>query len=324
MAVAGKSASISHELLGAPAEFFNPNLLMFLGSVCLFITCFCGYAYWDWPRWLVFFLNFLSLYVLGTVIHDASHGSAHRNPFLNEALGHGSALLQGFVYPVFKRVHMQHHAHVNDPDNDPDHYVSTGGPLWLIPVRFFYHEVFFFKRQLWRKGKYDLLEWSLSRLVVVATFGLAFYFGLSDYILNYWLPPAFIMGLLLGLFFDYLPHRPFAETARWHNARVYPSPITNILLLGQNYHLIHHLWPTVPWYRYQTAYREARHLLDERGCKQTLDIWENRRQLASFLYDCVLGIRWGGHQARPATREIDGSRAGEAPVESISSSLSGR
>ncbi|WP_017327296.1 fatty acid desaturase [Synechococcus sp. PCC 7336] len=300
MTVAGKRRSIPHELIGAPDEFFNPNVLMFLGSLCLAVCCFCGYAFWAWPRWLVFWLHFVALYVLGTVIHDASHGSAHKIVWLNEALGHGSALLQGFVYPVFKRVHMQHHANVNDPVNDPDHYVSTGGPLWLIPVRFFYHEVFFFKRQLWRKGKYDLLEWGLSRSLVVFTFGMAIHFGYTDYLLNYWLPGAFIMGLLLGLFFDYLPHRPFLEKARWYNARVYPSAITNLLLLGQNYHLIHHLWPTVPWYKYQAAYREAKPVLEEKGCDCSLDIWRDRREIGKFLYDCVLGIRWGDNHREGA------------------------
>jgi beta-carotene hydroxylase len=288
---APKRRSIPHELVGPPQSFFNPNLVMFLGSVILTASCFGGYAFWHWPGWAVFWLNFLSLYVLGTVIHDASHGVAHRNKLMNEALGHGSALLQGFVYPVFKRVHMEHHAHVNDPDNDPDHYVSTGGPLWLIAPRFFYHEVYFFRRGLWRKGKWDLLEWGLSRATVVITFVLAFQFGYSDYIMNYWLPPACIMGLLLGLFFDYLPHRPFHEQGRWNNARVYPGWLTNILLLGQNYHLVHHLWPTVPWYKYQTAYKEAKHLLDEKGCKQTLGIWQGT-EFWSFLYDALIGIRF--------------------------------
>ena len=39
----------------------------------------------------------------------------------------------------------------------------------MIAARFFYHEVFFFKRQLWRK--YELLEWFLSRLVVFSIVG---------------------------------------------------------------------------------------------------------------------------------------------------------
>jgi len=298
-----KPFTLPRELLGPPPEFWNPTLLMFLAAVALSASCFGGYAFWHWPRWLVFWLNFVALYVLGTVIHDASHGSAHRNRFLNEALGHGSALLQGFVYPVFKRVHMQHHAHVNHPEDDPDHYVSTGGPLWLIAPRFFYHEVFFFKRQLWRKGRWDLLEWGLSRLVVILTFALAIHFGYTDYIMNYWLPPAFIMGFLLGLFFDYLPHRPFQSQERWYNARVYPGWLTNILLLGQNYHLIHHLWPSVPWYKYQAAYWVAKPELDARNCHQTLGIWQ-KGEFWSFVYDALIGLHWHKPAAGAASAEF--------------------
>ncbi|MEM9154598.1 MAG: fatty acid desaturase [Cyanobacteria bacterium J06642_2] len=298
MSGGAKTVRIPRELLVPPDSWINTNVLLFVGSYCLALSSFLGYAAWDWPRWIVFICNFLALYVLGTVIHDATHGAAHRNRFVNEALGHGSAILQGFVYPVFKRVHIQHHAHVNDPENDPDHYVSTGGPLWLIPVRFFYHEVYFFKRRLWRKGKYDLLEWFISRSIAIATFTLAAATGYSDFLMNYWLPPAFIMGLLLGLFFDYLPHRPFVETARWQNARVYANPITNIFLLGQNYHLIHHLWPSIPWYKYQEAYHIAKPVLDARNCDQSLDIWRDPKNILNFLYDCFIGIRWNGHHDR--------------------------
>ncbi len=76
-------------------------------------------------------------------------------------MGHGSAILLGFSFPVFTRVHLQHHIHVNHPKNDPDHIVSTFGPIWLIAPRFFYHEVFFFQRKLWRR--YELLQWGIER-----------------------------------------------------------------------------------------------------------------------------------------------------------------
>jgi beta-carotene hydroxylase len=131
-------------------------------------------------------MNVLALHMAGTVIHDACHNAAHRNRVMNAMMGHGSALMLGFAFPVFTRVHLQHHANVNDPENDPDHYVSTGGPLWLINVRFLYHEVFFFKRRLWRK--YELLEWFLSRLIVV-TYSLYLLsvrlFGLHSQLLVY-------------------------------------------------------------------------------------------------------------------------------------------
>ncbi|MGL5083595.1 MAG: beta-carotene hydroxylase [Microcoleaceae cyanobacterium] len=280
--------TVPRELL-LPAGGLNVTLLMFLGALALIFLSTVGYWRWDWPGWGCFCINVLALHLSGTVIHDASHHSAHRNRILNAILGHGSALMLGFAFPVFTRVHMQHHAHVNDPDNDPDHFVSTGGPLWLIAARFFYHEIFFFKRRLWRK--YELLEWALSRLFVILIVWIAIQYGFIGYILNYWFSPALVVGLALGLFFDYLPHRPFHDRDRWKNARVYPSSVLNLLILGQNYHLIHHLWPSIPWYSYKPAYEVMKPLLDEKGSPQTLGIWQGK-DFWGFLYDVFLGIRF--------------------------------
>ncbi|MBE9076632.1 fatty acid desaturase [Romeria aff. gracilis LEGE 07310] len=276
----------------------SPNLLMFFGALCLIVISTVGYFNWDTPSWCCFLLNTLALHLVGTVIHDASHKSAHRNPIVNAALGHGSALMLGFTFPVFTRVHLQHHAHVNDPKNDPDHFVSTGGPLWLIAARFFYHEIYFFQRRLWRK--YELLEWLLSRLAVAALVYCACQFGFLDYLFNYWFSPALVVGLALGLFFDYLPHRPFQDRNRWKNARVYPSAVLNLLIMGQNYHLVHHLWPSIPWYKYKPAYEVMQPLLDQKGSPQTLGLLKTR-DFMSFLYDVFLGIRF--HPKPAATVE---------------------
>ncbi|QIZ69420.1 beta-carotene hydroxylase [Oxynema aestuarii] len=287
---------VPKEFLGPP-EDFNPTLLMFFAAVGLVLLSTLGYWQLHWPGWCCFFINVVALHMAGTVIHDASHHVAHRDRLMNAILGHGSALMLGFAFPVFTRVHMQHHAHVNDPDNDPDHFVSTGGPLWLIAARFFYHEIFFFKRRLWRN--YELLEWFLSRLVVVGAIAIACQYDFLGYILNFWFCPALVVGLALGLFFDYLPHRPFKERDRWKNARVYPSPVLNLLILGQNYHLIHHLWPSIPWYKYQSAYWATKPLLEAKGCHQSLGLLQGK-DFWSFLYDIFLGIRF--HHHRPESK----------------------
>ena len=78
---------------------------------------------------LLLICGFLALHLEGTVVHDACHKAAHPVPWVNQTMGHGSALLLGFSFPVFTRVHLQHHSHVNDPKHDPDHIVSTFGPL---------------------------------------------------------------------------------------------------------------------------------------------------------------------------------------------------
>lgn len=283
-----RSLTVPKEFLSPPGDF-NPTLLLFLSAVAILAISNLGYWCWEWPDWCCFSLNVLALHMAGTVIHDASHNAAHRDRIINALLGHGSALMLGFAFPVFTRVHIQHHAHVNDPDNDPDHFVSTGGPLWLIAARFFYHEIFFFKRRLWRK--FELWEWFFSRLFVIAIVYISIQYDHLGYVLNFWFSPALVVGLALGLFFDYLPHRPFQERDRWKNARVYPSPILNILILGQNYHLIHHLWPSIPWYNYKPAYEAVKPLLDEKGSPQTLGILGGQKDFWSFIYDIFLGIR---------------------------------
>ena len=285
-----KPLTVPREFLGPPSGF-NPTLLMFIVAIALLVISDCGYWLGHWPDPLCFCMNVLAIHIAGTVIHDACHNAAHKNPVVNALMGHGSALMLGFAFPVFTRVHLQHHANVNDPENDPDHYVSTGGPLLLICVRFLYHEVFFFKRRLWRK--YELLEWFVSRLIVISIVYISCQYDFLGYVLNFWFIPTAIVGFALGLFFDYLPHRPHQSRDRWKNARVYPNPVLNILIGGQNYHLIHHLWPSIPWYKYQPAYYATKPLLDEKGCEQSLGLLESKN-FWSFIYDVFLGIRFHG------------------------------
>ena len=286
----------TQQSLRVPKDYIDPdggwnvNVWMFLVAWGMFILSHCGYWLWHWEGWLCFVINVLCLHFAGTVIHDASHRAGHRNRVINTILGHSTALMLGFVFPVFTRVHLQHHAHVNDPKNDPDHFVSTGGPLFFIPARFFYHEVFFFKRKLWKN--YELLEWFFSRLIVGLIVYYSFQYGFFDYLVNYWFSPALVVGWTLGLFFDYLPHRPFQERDRWKNARVYPSKILNWLICGQNYHLVHHLWPSIPWYKYQPAYYQMKPLLDKKDCYQSLGLLAGKKDLFGFIYDIFLGIRF--------------------------------
>ncbi|MBG0743780.1 MAG: fatty acid desaturase [Cylindrospermopsis raciborskii KL1] len=280
------------ELLDPPGGL-NPTVLLFFAVVTMLVLSSCGYWIWEWPHWLCFGINTLSLHFSGTIIHDACHQSAHRNRIANAILGHASALVLAFAFPVFTRVHLQHHGNVNHPKDDPDHYVSTGGPLWLIAVRFLYHEVFFFQRQLWRK--YELLEWFLSRLLIFTIVYISIQYHFLGYILNFWFVPAFVVGITLGFFFDYLPHRPFVERDRWKNARVYPGKILNMLILGQNYHLIHHLWPSITWYNYQPAYYLMKPLLDEKGSPQTSGLLQ-KKDFLEFLYDIFIGIHFHHHE----------------------------
>ena len=65
----------------------------------------------------------------------------------------------------------------------------------------------------------------------------------------------------------------------------------NWLIMGQNYHLVHHLWPSIPWFHYKPAYEAVKPLLDVKGSPQRLGIYESGGDLLNFLYDVFLGIR---------------------------------
>ena len=286
--VSGWSASVPREFLDSPPPL-NPTVGLFLGGYLFAGLTIWGWFFGCWPLPLLLILGFLALHLEGTVVHDACHRAAHPNPWINQFMGHGSALLLGFSFPVFKRVHLQHHAHVNDPHHDPDHIVSTFGPLWLIAPRFFYHEWFFFQRRLWRR--WELMQWGLERTVFFLIIITAAQYDFLPFIFNCWFASALMVGVTLGIFFDYLPHRPFNTRHRWHNSRVYPGRIMNCLIMGQNYHLIHHLWPSIPWFEYKPAYEATKHILDAKGSPQRLGIFETRSDGLNFLYDIFLGLR---------------------------------
>ena len=272
-----------------PPKGWNITVGLFLGGYVLAALSIWQWYQGTWPLPVLIGLAFLALHMEGTVIHDATHNAAHPNRWINQAMGHGSAILLGFSFPVFKRVHLQHHSHVNDPKNDPDHIVSTFGPLWLIAPRFFYHEYFFFERKLWRR--FELLQWGLERSLFISIVLAGIHYDFMNVIYNLWVGPALMVGVTLGIFFDYLPHRPFLSRSKWKNARVYPSRLMNLMIMGQNYHLVHHLWPSIPWFQYKPAYEATKPLLDAKGSPQRIGIFETREDGFNFLYDVLLGIR---------------------------------
>jgi len=68
--------------------------------------------------------------------------------------------------------------------------------------------------------------------------------------------PVLLGSFLLGMVFDWIPHHPTRQQGRYQNTRVYLFPGLKFLTCGQNYHLIHHLYPRVPWYNYQRVFEQ--------------------------------------------------------------------
>ena len=204
-----------------PPNALNITVGLFIGGYLLAIISIWQWYEGNWPLPVLVSLSFLALHMEGTVIHDACHNSAHPNKWINQFMGHGAAILLGFSFPVFTRVHLEHHKYVNDPKNDPDHIVSTFGPVWLIAPRFFYHEYFFFERKLWRR--FELLQWGIERSLFISIVLAGIKFNFMNVIYNLWFGPALMVGVTLGIFFDYLPHRPFFISKQMEKCKSLPK-----------------------------------------------------------------------------------------------------
>ena len=158
--------------------------------------------------------------------------------------------------------------------------------------------MFFFQRKLWRK--YDYYNGELKIDLHNNNLGRS-KFDFMNLIYNLWFGPALMVGVTLGIFFDYLPHRPFRSRNKWINSRVYPSKFMNLLIMGQNYHLVHHLWPSIPGLN--TKYvRKTKPLLDKKGSPQRVGIFESKEDIFNFIYDLLIGVR--SHSKRGKIRRI--------------------
>lgn len=212
----------------------------------------------------------LGAYLAFTPMHEAAHQSVGRPKTLNAVVGRLAALPLLAPFPAFRWVHLEHHKHTNDPARDPDHY-SGRGPAWLLPLRWLTQDLHYYGRYL-RAGR-PRRELAEVVGVIVGGLALAVVLGASgwwSYLIFGLVLPARIATTLLAYAFDYLPHRPhdvLGRQDRYQATAVRPAAWLTPLLVWQNYHLVHHLYPAVPFYRYGRVWRDREVELRERGAK---------------------------------------------------------
>ena len=89
------------------------------------------------------------------------------------------------------------------------------------------------------------------------------------FILSYVLPLLFAT-VILGVFFDYLVHRPHKSTERFGDTNVIRTKgklddVMTYIWVYQNYHGMHHLFPKLPFYNYKKVFVESEKELESLG-----------------------------------------------------------
>lgn len=271
-----KSRRIDHsddpvlfEALSRRPDIAWPTVLLLVVAYAIFGLSTFVYVAGVIPLFWAIVFNTIAAYISFTPAHDASHNAVSSNRALNEWVGRIATALQSPVpfFRTFRYIHMQHHRFTNDETKDPDVYVSTG-PRWLLPLKWatldlsyfrYYFQPSVFKSRPASERR-ELYLACLFGALVLAAITLA---GWLEYYLLLFFIPTRITALFLALSFDFLPHYPHHahatdEPFRCTSNRVGMEWLLTPLLLYQNYHLVHHLYPTVPFYRYIRVWNAKR------------------------------------------------------------------
>ena len=85
-------------------------------------------------------------------------------------------------------------------------------------------------------------------------------------LLLWWLPYQIAITYIV-FFLSWAPHNPGLATGRYRDTRSWRSKVGNVLSMGMQYHVVHHLYPTIPLTKTPAAYRELLPILRARGVR---------------------------------------------------------
>jgi omega-6 fatty acid desaturase (delta-12 desaturase) len=240
---------------------------------------------------VVFFNSF-------SILHECGHGSASSQRWFNTLVGHYTSLFCFIPYYPWKYIHQQHHVWAGNLERDPvlkslrswqQHgvpwLVRAAWQTWVPLGALLQHGVYLIYPWIaWRSG-----QMSRKRLVHCAVsliwmpIGIMCLQRLAPDVVrlsNCWL--AIVLFLVAEELVN-IPHHidrstfhtklPVWDQHRATRSCYYPWGVSELLVLNFNFHIEHHLFPVLPWYRL----RHARKLI---------------RETLGDSYQEAIGIRW--------------------------------
>lgn len=266
-----------------------PTVLLWGATLVLFGLEMAGLLLWDWSRWATVPMGAAVTFLMFSVVHEATHHAVSTSTRTNDLFGH---LAVPFVVPwatfgLIKYIHIEHHRNTNEPKaTDPDMWCDEG-PAWQLPLRWATIDLWyiaFYLRKLKERPRGEIaLTFTVFALGVGALAVLGFGVSAEFVIWGVLVPQRFGI-LVLGWWFDYLPHHGLTVTQREDKyratrVRVGGEKVLTPLFVYQNYHLVHHLHPSVPFYRYVRAWRRNEQAYLDRNA--AISTWFGRSLTAS-------------------------------------------
>jgi fatty acid desaturase len=214
------------------------------------------------------------------LLHEVVHHLVfdRRRPRLERLLGYLYAIPSGISASQFTRWHLDHHAELGSSEDDPKrhHLTPKRNARWykllyctpaLFPIYFraARRESATYPQALQRRIRRERLAATAAHLAAIAALGWAF--GAGAAIRAHIVPVFFVFPVAftlnrLGQHYDIDP----ADPARW-GTLMRGHWFWDLVFLNSNYHLEHHYFPGVPFYRLPALQRALLPFYERRGMR---------------------------------------------------------
>lgn len=211
------------------------------------------------------------IHALGVLMHEASHYRGYRNRKLNDFVGEIVAFCTTASLEGYRKNHFAHHRHLNT-DEDPDYVrnLLTGEFIFPQPLRTI----------LWTLVRYGLglktwqtftdyhkteqvkdvsVRKSVIRMAVTLTIiGTSIWFGFWPMLILYWFIPILTTFSIVRYIRNVGDHVGMDHLPLEDRTRTVISPLLEQWMIapyGLNYHLEHHLYPSVTSFNLHKLHR---------------------------------------------------------------------
>lgn len=222
---------------------------------------------------------------LGVLVHESSHYLLFKNRLLNElAANLLVAFPLGAAIKNYRAGHWGHHRHVNDPEHDPDLIRLKKHHPREFPIgalRFIWEylvlQVLPHKAMSYLKGRalYAMIPakdaepaknlnviprlWFIALRIgyYVVLFAALIWFGWWPYFVLLWLVPMGTFYPAVLFLREIAHHGNYPDNGDYTNSRVYTGKWLEreiFFPFGEWNHVLHHMFPTVPWHRMHEAH----------------------------------------------------------------------
>ena len=235
-------------------------------------------AYITWGTWwsVFWFLVYGNIYSFSNPLwHETGHKTAFKSKFLNEIFYYVSSFMSNFEPIRWRYTHFVHHGNTYSTDNPFDHEIEYDNDLKETPKRLLINitpflDLLFFKKHIAceiiqhalgikTKVMQDSIPESVqskaifnSRVYCFIWLSIIFW----SILVTSWLPILYFLlpqfyGKTLHKLVAFTQHAGLARNVKDHrltSREMYLNPVLSFLYWKMEYHLTHHMFPTVPSY----------------------------------------------------------------------------